>query len=534
MTDGTSPTPHEGSTWADMERLPEDLWQEAVKRVLNGNVIFPKRRMPGVLDIEADAEALRTEAFIDADLLGQWVGRAVHAGKPLHHVYLDIASQLLNSGHAVWARSYYERFLRIANDADAEIMLLQCWFLADDASNEAISQVYRAWAERHGDSRHQGRRHANIPDPDRRIRIGYICQYIGRTLGRNMMVPMLRRHDPRRFEVFVYTDGEMAEDVADCARHWRSTEALDDDALARLIEADGIDIVLETNGFCMGHRLGVLMRRPAPVQIAWGNHSATSGMRSADYTLADHFTVPETEDPFYTETVYRGPAYMGGMMPQWRSPRPVAPPPSLSRGFVTFGYFGGAHKINPATVALWARVLRAVPQSRFLLKAGSLGHPQARATFLKMFHDNEIGEERLVLEGHSPYDEMLERYDHVDIMLDSMPINGGSTLMDAAWNGVPGLSILGERWGARNGPVYLKEIGVPELIAVSADDFVDRAVALAGGADRLRYYRNALRERVSRARVSDADAVMRDFETAYLDMWRRWCDRSYGAPARSA
>ncbi len=524
MTTAQTPPPPSGSSpWAHMERLPEDFWQEAVNRILKGNVIFPKHRIPAVLGIEDEAQALRDEAFIDSDMLGAWVARTVQAGKPLHWVYAEIGSALLNFGFAVWARSYYERFLQTAHDDFTETMLLQCWFLSDDATNATILPVYRAWAERSGDSRHLDRRHPNSPDPERRLRIGYICQYIGRTLGRNMMVPMLRRHDPDRFEVFVYNDGEMAEDVADCARHWRLTKELGDAALARQIEADGIDILLETNGYCMGHRLGALMERPAPVQIVWGNHSATSGMRSADYTIADAFTVPATDDPLYTEVVYRGPAYMGGMMPEWRSERPIGAPPSESNGFMTFGYFGGSHKVNRRTVALWSRVLRAVPNARFLMKAGALDLPQARAAFLKMFRDQGVEEDRLILEGYSPYEEMLERYDQVDIMLDSIPINGGSTLMDALWHGVPGMCVLGDRWGARNGPVYLKEIGAPELIAKSPDDLVARATALAGDAARLRRYRNGLRDQVLRARVSDAAMVMRDFEVAYREMWRRWC-----------
>jgi predicted O-linked N-acetylglucosamine transferase (SPINDLY family) len=190
---------------------------------------------------------------------------------------------------------------------------------------------------------------------------------------------------------------------------------------------------------------------------------------------------------------------------------------------VTFGSFNNISKVTPSVIALWAAVLRAVPESRLILKWRSLADA-AECTRLRLaFGAHAIVPERLELRGRTPHEAMLGEYGDVDIALDPFPFCGGLTSCEALWMGVPIVTLPGTRPVSRQTLGFLSQLGLSELAAPNAQSYVELAAELAGDLDRLAAMRAGLRARMAGSSLCDGVRFARGLEAAYRTMWRRWC-----------
>jgi predicted O-linked N-acetylglucosamine transferase (SPINDLY family) len=191
---------------------------------------------------------------------------------------------------------------------------------------------------------------------------------------------------------------------------------------------------------------------------------------------------------------------------------------------VTFGSFNNLPKTTPAVVALWARILHAVPGSRLVMKNRSFQDAATRERYAVQFAGHGIASDRLTFAGRiASVDEHLTWYHRLDIALDPFPYNGTTTTCEALWMGVPVITLAGRLHAGRVGVSLLTRVGLPELIAGNEDDYIQRAVELANAPDRLQTLRATLRQRLRASSLCDGPGFARDVEAAYREMWRRWC-----------
>jgi predicted O-linked N-acetylglucosamine transferase (SPINDLY family) len=177
-------------------------------------------------------------------------------------------------------------------------------------------------------------------------------------------------------------------------------------------------------------------------------------------------------------------------------------------------------------IALWSRVLGAVPGSRLVLKWKSLADAAECARLRQAFAAHGIDPARLDLRGRSPHAEMLAEYGDVDIALDPFPFCGGLTSCEALWMGVPIVTLPGSRAVSRQTLGFLSPIGLAELSAETAERYVTIAAGLAGDRDRLAALRAGLRERMAASPLCDGAAFARGLEAAFRAMWRTWCQNN--------
>ena len=338
----------------------------------------------------------------------------------------------------------------------------------------------------------------------------------------------LSSHAFGRLELIVYCNHFLTDAVTERIKvqchDWRSAVGLSDEGLAQQIRDDGIDILIDLSGHTAHNRLPMFAWKPAPVQVSWLGYFATTGVAAIDYLIADSWTVPEDEEVHFTESIWRLPETRLCFTPP-DVEIDVAPLPAISNGYVTFGCFNNLTKMNDAVVALWSRVLGAVPQSRLFLKSRQLSEAAVRQRVISHFAAHGIAAERLILEGGSSRADYFAAYHRVDISLDPFPFPGGTTSVEGLWMGVPVLTLAGQRFLPRQGAGLLMNASLPEWIASDAEDYLARAIAHAGDLQRLSALRNGLRQQVLDSPLFDAPRFASHFEAALRGMWVQWCNQ---------
>jgi predicted O-linked N-acetylglucosamine transferase (SPINDLY family) len=328
-------------------------------------------------------------------------------------------------------------------------------------------------------------------------------------------------------EVFCYSGAGVPDAVTArfraAADAWRDTASLSDQQLADLIREDRIDILVDLAMHMAYNRLPAFARKPAPVQVTYMAYLSGTGVDAIDYRFSDPYLDPPGEnDADYVEQTIRLPRTYWCHRPDPDVPAP-GDLPALSAGHLTFGCLNNFCKITPPTWAAWIELLRQVPASRLLLLAHDGAHRQRLRDSLAAA---AIDPARLHFTGPVPAQQYFRLYHRIDVSLDPFPHGGGMTTFDSLWMGVPLVTLAGRTGVSRMGLSFLSNLGLTDLVAHSADQYLAIAAALAGDLPRLRELRAILRDRMLSSPLTDAPQFARDVETAYRQMWRRWCQET--------
>jgi predicted O-linked N-acetylglucosamine transferase (SPINDLY family) len=368
--------------------------------------------------------------------------------------------------------------------------------------------------------------HENDFGEDRRLRVGYISpDFRGHVIGQNLL-PLLREHDHKKFEIFCYANVLRSDLVTakfqSYADAWRNIVGVENDKAAEIIRRDKIDILVDLSLHMANNRMLVFARKPAPVQITFGGYPGTTGLETIDARLSDPYLDPPELDGFYSEKTVRIADSFWCYDPEAMDVATAPPPgplPALQRGYVTFGCLNNFCKINDGVLELWARVLREVPESRLLLLAPE-GKPR-QSVAGKMWQEG-IDASRVEFVIFQPRKEYLETYQQIDLGLDTLPYNGHTTSLDSLWMGVPVISLIGKTVVGRAGWSQLCNLNLKELAAQTPEQFVKIAADLATDLPRLAELRANLRKRMQESPLTDAPRFARNIESVYENIWQQW------------
>ena len=388
---------------------------------------------------------------------------------------------------------------------------------------------------------HTRARHAHA-----RLRIGYISPDLRHHPVAFFVLPLLRAFDRERFEVFCYANN--SEDAVSRTMaqqpgvHWTNILGLLPEEAARLVAADEIDILCDLSGHTKDNCLAVLARKPAPVQVTGLGYMGRTGLSTIDYLLGDRVLDAAEEAEDAAAERCRGAVEDGASQGtrEERSERPlslqhshfcylpfvampdVAPPPCLSRGYVTFGCFNNYSKVTDVMLLLWQQLLLDMPGARLLLKSRPFGSEEGRSLAVERFERLGLDASRIELRDFSS--DYLAEYADMDIALDTAPYTGGLTTCEALYMGVPVVTLKGGTHGARFGASLLQNAGLPELIAEDAAQYVEIAKLLAGSPETLRMLREKQRDMLLASPLMNFRQYVQEVEAAYEKVWRRWED----------
>jgi len=317
---------------------------------------------------------------------------------------------------------------------------------------------------------------------------------------------------------------EITRRIQGLVEHWVPYARAEEPVLRERISADALDVLIDLSGHTVHNRIDVCARRVAPVQAHYLGFFASTGLTEMDYWIGDAQLAPAGFDAHFSENVWRLPrvsvAYAG---------RADAPPTQwrpADDGTVWLGSFNTLAKITPETLALWSRVLHALPEARLLLKNKQLGDVANRRRVFEVLREHGIGPERIELSDAGATRGWLEHmayYDRLDIALDPIGSwNGNTTTCEALWMGVPVITMLGDRAALRMTAPMLDALGQPEWIARTEQEYIDKTVSLARDVATRALLRPAQRERLIHSELGDVNDLAAEIRAALFAIEQRW------------
>ncbi|MES2721598.1 MAG: hypothetical protein V4656_00455 [Pseudomonadota bacterium] len=397
-----------------------------------------------------------------------------------------------------------------------EFLLYACFFAPDGVHLHAAEA--RRWAQLYAPPS-VDRPFGNPDLTGRKLRIGYVAPSFLRSQLRQFIVPVLENHDLDALGVFIYC-ADPATETGIRASAVRGIGTLSDLDAASLIASDGLDVLVDLWGHTAGGRLGVFALKPAPIQAAWINYVQTTGLAAMDYVLHADGTKAPDDDELFVEQIWR----LGPIAAPFRPGERLdpTPTPALANGYVTFASFNHPARLNDATLAAWAAILKGRAGSRLLLKYRYFVDPVLQQALLARFLGHGVTAEQVIFEGHSSGPDYLKSFGRIDLALDPSPAPGGTTSSEAVSNGVPLLTLRGPDFYSRIGTLRLEPLGLHDLVAESWEDYVAKALALTEDLAALDALRAQVRPRFEASPIRDEAGFTRILEDAFRQMFTRW------------
>jgi len=357
------------------------------------------------------------------------------------------------------------------------------------------------------------------------LRIGYLSSDLREHAVGYLMTEVLGLHDRGKVEVFAYYCGPEAKDslhkhFRSTSDRWVSISQMDDAAAAEKIRQDGIQILVDLNGYTREARLKVVARRPAPVIVNWLGFPGTMGSPYHNYVIADDWIIPKEHEIYFSEKVLRLPCYQPNNRTRVVATKcPTRREVGLPDGAKVYCCFNGAHKISRFTFERWMMILSQVPNSVLWLLS-SIESVDERLK--KYASEMGISPDRIIFAKKAANPFHLARYVLADLMLDTTPYGAHTTASDALWMGLPVITQSGRSFASRVCGSLIRAAGLPELVTTSAEEFVRLAVELGKDHARLKSLRNKLAKNRANCILFDMPLLVRELEDRYRQMWEEY------------
>lgn len=437
-----------------------------------------------------------------------------------HH---NLGRSLHEVGQADLAYESFQKSIALGFDAtrkEVAIFIPGC----PSATNQAVLEERTKWANNlPGPSAGQAGRYAVNRDSKKTcLKIGYVSAFFHQDNWMKVVWGLISQHNREHFQIHLFSDrteltpaiqkhlqpGDRFHDLSD----------LSNDEAATVIAKHEIDILVDLNGHSYPARFPMFKHRPAPLIIGWFNVYATTGFDCFDYLIGDDCVIPRSEEPWYCEKIARMKGSYLAFGVAYDVPE-VSEPPCIENGFITFGSLISQYKITEKVIGAWSEILESSPGSRLLIRNACLGKHSNLQFLRSQFIKRGIADERVLLEGPASHFEFLQTYNRIDIALDAFPYNGGTTTIEALWQGVPVVTYWGDRWVSRTSATILRTAGFADLVAESLQEYVRLAVHLGDNAEQLKTMRLNMRENLLESDACDTVAFARSMEKLYREIW---------------
>jgi len=437
-----------------------------------------------------------------------------------HH---NLGRSLHETGQAELAYSSFKKSINLGFNAtrrEVAIFIPGC----PSASNRTVLDERRKWADsllKLTGGKHK--KYAIKRDTDKPcLKIGYVSAFFHKDNWMKVPFALIGQHDREKFQIHLFSD--RTELTPAIQKHLQAGDRFHDlsdlsnEKAAAAIASLEIDILVDLNGHSYPERFPMFLRKPAALIVGWFNVYATTGFDCFDYLIGDDCVIPPGEEPWYCEKIARMAGSYLAFGVAYDVPE-VSQPPCIVNGFVTFGSLISQYKITEHVIDAWCQILNSSPGSHLLIRNAALGKRSNQQFLRSQFVSRGIADERISLEGPAPHFEFLETYNRIDIALDAFPYNGGTTTIEAIWQGVPVVTYWGDRWVSRTSATLLLATSLDELLAKDLPGYIHLATRLASDPQKLQTMRQTMRDRVLESKACDTVSFARSMEKLYREIW---------------
>ena len=341
---------------------------------------------------------------------------------------------------------------------------------------------------------------SGIVKGERRIKIGYIAPYFNKSEYFPLIYGLLACQNKNRYEMTAYStspeDDVFTKAILPTVEHFERVADLTAEQIAEKIHNDKIDILIDFAGHANKTGVSVLAYKPAPIQISGIGSPSSTGLDTVSFFITDkQIDPPGMHDKFFKETfIYMPCQYCYASNSE--APQPVDPP-SLEKGYVTFGSFHSYNRIGDDMLAVWRTILERVPNSRLVMRAEEFKSDSLIDAAYDRLKKLNFNMDSVTFQA-LPID-YLNNFLSIDIALDTFPRSDPLMTLDALFMGVPVISFYNERRDSRFGLSILQSVGLKDLAVTDGNEYINRAVGLANDKDTLKVLHNNLRSMLQKS-----------------------------------
>lgn len=360
----------------------------------------------------------------------------------------------------------------------------------------------------------------------RPLKIGYLSECLRLHSVGWLVRWLFAYHDRDRFDIHLYSTRRSDDPLqqgfmqhyGDRFHHLPNSAG----EIADQIDRDQIDILVDLDSITSAGNCAAVALKPAPIQVSWLGYDAI-GLPAIDYYIADPYVLPENAQAYYSEKIWRLPqTYVAVDGFEVGTPSLRRDQLGIPAEAIVYLSSQTGLKRNSDNVRLQLRILKAVPNSYFLIKSFASDRAQLEAFFMQLAAEVGVSGDRLRFLPDVPANETHRaNLALADIVLDTYPYNGATTTLEALWMELPIVTRVGEQFAARNSYTLMINAGLSEGIAWTDAEYLEWGIRL--GQDAALRARIAQRLRRSRQTASlwNAAAFTREMEQAYEQMWQQ-------------
>jgi predicted O-linked N-acetylglucosamine transferase (SPINDLY family) len=372
------------------------------------------------------------------------------------------------------------------------------------------------------------RQFPKIKKTDKKIRIGFVSGDYGNHPVSNYLLNTINHISDEKFKLIAYSNSNRMDEITlefkKIFNVWRKINHLNDTEVINLVKKDSVDILFDLSGHTAKNRLSIFINKPAPVQVTWLGYNASTGLKEIDYIIGDPYVVPLSDQKYFTEKIFQLPNTFQCI--SINDDIKIDQSRYQDKKNVTFGSFNNLSKINDNVIDIWSEILKRVENSKLFLKAKQLDNLKIVENIRKKFQKNGISTEKIITEGRSKTrEEMLKKYNQIDIALDPFPYSGITTSLEANWMGVPLLTKKGNNFYSRTGVSINKNLGMDDWIANNDKDYISKAISKASDLKKLFQIKKELRNKFLKSPLSNAKQYAKHFENCLNLIWKTYLEK---------
>jgi len=367
-----------------------------------------------------------------------------------------------------------------------------------------------------------------IKKTDKKIRIGFVSGDYGNHPVSHYLLDTINHISEEKFELIAYSNSNRMDEITLELKKkfnvWRKINHLSDIDVINLVSKDSIDILFDLSGHTAKNRLSIFVNKAAPIQVTWLGYNASTGLKEIDYIIVDPYVVPLSDQKYFSEKIFQLPNTFQCI--SINDDIKIDHSRYQNKRDIVFGSFNNLSKINDGVIYVWSEILKKVENSKLFLKAKQLDNLIIVKNIKKKFQKNGISAEKIITEGKSKTrEEMLKKYNQIDIALDPFPYSGITTSLEANWMGVPLLTKEGNNFYSRIGTSINKNLDMEDWIANNEKDYILKAISKASDLKKLFQTKKELRNKFLKSPLSNTKQYAKHFENCLNLMWKTYSEK---------